>query len=227
MVCDTDVLIQLFLTNQPPILRVLQHRYGVRCVIVPEVESEARWSKRFGARFEQALDKALRTGTLSVLDQSSIGLLLPGTTLPAATLGGVIQAIQTVGASYNLKVDRGEAYTYAAALAIGVPAASNDNNALSTLEKAGLGVPSPTLRFFDLIAFGVQSGLLKASDADVVRKSLVSAGEHVPKAFKNVSFSVGISSFCPRLVDGSKSTIGLPAATGSGRRQQLTLLPLP
>jgi hypothetical protein len=227
LVCDTDVLIQIFISAQIGILQALSTRYGLRTVIVPEVETELRWTKRFADRFETRLDKALRNGILRVLDQNLLAEILARQSLPPPAVNSVFQAIQTTGRQYALRVDRGEAYTFSAAVALGMPAASNDNNALTVLEKAGLPVPSPALRFFDIVAFAVQIQFLSEADADKARQVLLQAGEVLPRDFQHAGFTAGLAHFTPRLLDGAKAPIGaLARAPASGRARLLLVHPL-
>jgi hypothetical protein len=216
----------MFMCNERKILSLLRATYGIRAVIVPDVEVELRWSKKFGTRFDSPLEKALNAGALSVLDESVLTSLLP-------QLGGgqasasLLQAINARGVEYSRRVHSGEAYTFAAGVELGCPAASNDNDALEVLEKVGLRTPEPTLRFFDFLVFGIQTGTLTVGQVDGMRRSLLKEGEWIPRVFSNVSFSGGIGSFVARLVDDSLAVVGAnPSPQAPARKAVLRIAPV-
>ena len=185
---------------------------------MPEVETELRWTKRFSNRFEQPLRKTVSAGRLAICDQT----LLQSHFGPAGP--PALSAIQSLGATYHKKVGRGEAYTLAAATTLDVPALSNDFQALQLLQAAKLALPEPVLRFFDLVAFGEQAGLITVSECDNIRKTLAADQEHIPKAFLHASFANGVQSFAPRLCVGQAATTNVPTANpGQGYKRKLVI----
>ncbi len=214
LVCDTDALIQLFLTvgqTRLTPLRTLRDDYGIQPVIIAEVEIELISNRRHGIKVAPELRKALGNGTIEVLDVGTMSKFVP----PELSKG-VFGNYQTLGNQYAKIADRGEAYTLAAAVTLNVPAVSNDITALRALDFHGHQLPSPVLRSFDLLAFSLQSGALTEKECDATRKELVGQGEHVPAAFKHASFGDGIKQFCLRICDGNKSPIGIPPSPGPG-----------
>ena len=204
LACDADALFQFFLSDLRP-LRALQATYGIQPVIVPEVEIELKSNKKFAARVSTDVRKALSTGLIRVLDQSTLSLA----GIAGPTASATLAAIQTLGAQYLAHVDFGEAYTHAAALTLGVPSLSHDISALRVLIGNGLRVPDPVLRLFDLVALAYQIKALSAADCDGIRQALNREKEWLPQCFKNSSFVSGMSAFCPRVRDGAASSVGL------------------
>lgn len=220
LVCDTDALIQLFLTathtkSLIP-LRTLRNDYAIQPVIVAEVETELMSNRKHGAAITQELRKALGNGTIEILDVTSIAKYVP-----SHLAKGVFGNYQSMGQQYGKIADRGEAYTLAAALTLDVPALSNDISALRALDNANLPVPSPVLRSFDILAFSFQTGALVEKDCDAARKELVKRMEHIPAAFQNASFGDGMKRFCPRIVDAGMAVVGIAAAPGPGYTAQI------
>lgn len=220
LLCDTDALIQLFLTaaqtkNLVP-LRTLRDDYGIQPAIVAEVEIELMSHRKHGGKVGPELRKALGKGTLEVLDVGTMSKYVPG-----HLAKGVFGNYLTLGQQYAKVADRGEAYTLAAAVTLNVPALSNDVSALRALDFNNLAVPSPVLRAFDLLALCLQAGHLTDGECDAARKELVRCGEHVPAAFKNASFGGGMKHFCPRILDVGKNPIGIAAAPGPGYMAQI------
>lgn len=195
IVFDSDVLTQLFLANQVQPLKHLKDNFGIQPVIVEEVHIELQWLQRYRDRFIYQLQRALKSGCLATLDigrfQSQIS---------SAPLGASWESFQTLGQQFEGRVHRGEAYSFAAAVTLGMPAASNDYSAIRTLLQNFLPLPSPILRTFDLIAFCHQTGALSSGDCNALRKTLAGAHEHFPPQFKNASFEDGLKSFSPRLL---------------------------
>jgi hypothetical protein len=216
----------MFMCGEKKILPALNRNYGIRGIIVPEVESELRWSKKFKQRFEAPLEKALGTGTLSVLSEATLASVLSDLGRTDEARSTLFQGIQRRGLEYNRRVGLGEAYTFAAAVELGQPAASNDMDALQILEKAGLPVPEPTLRFFDFIVFGVQTQIVVERQADGMRQTLVRESEWLPRPFAKANFLGGLSSFVPRLLDDSLPGIGAQGTQGSGRASILRIAPI-
>ncbi len=209
---DSDVLIQFFLARELRPLSVLQRSYGIQPVIVTEVDLELRRVGKYKARFARFvpdLDKALRNQLLRILDETLFQSLLSN-----APTGASWAAFQSLGSEYYKHVQRGEAYTHAAAITLGLPAVSNDYDAIQTLEAQVLALPTPVLRGFDLLAFCHGTGAMTLRECDDVRQELRRHNEGIPKAFMNASFEDGMKSFTCRLLDGAPS---LQAAAASYR----------
>src|SRR5215469_3985643 len=76
LLCDTDSLIQLFLTasqtqNLMP-LRTLRDDYDIQPMITAEVEAELMWNGRYSNRFVPILRKAIGNGLIEVLSEVSL-----------------------------------------------------------------------------------------------------------------------------------------------------------
>jgi len=198
LLCDSDALVQFLLANEIRPFRKLKDTYGIQSAIVQEVDLEMRWLGKHKDRFVPLLDKALKGDVLRVLDPAYFQSFLS-----TAPVGASWASFQSLGAQYEGYVGRGEAYTFAAALSLGLPALSNDFNAIKTLEANLLTLPTPVLRGFDLLAFCYQSGCLELKACDGVRSELLKNNEGMPKAFMNASFEDGLKNFSPRLQDGA------------------------
>ncbi len=194
LLCDSDALVQFFLANEVRPFRQLKDGFGVQSAIVQEVDLELRWLGKHKDRFVPQLDKALKSGVLRVLDPSYFQSLLSTAPVGASWVG-----FQSLGAQYEGYIGRGEAYTFAAAVTLSVPALSNDFSAIKTLENNLLALPTPVLRVFDLLAFCYECGGLELKACDGVRDNLLKCGEGMPKAFMNASFQDGLNNFSPRL----------------------------
>ena len=194
LICDSDALVQFFLANEIRPFRHLKDVYGIQSAIAQEVDLELRWLRKYREKFVPQLDKALRAGVLRVLEPAYFQSLLS-----AAPLGASWAGFQSLGAQYEGHIHRGEAFTFAAAVTLGVPALSNDFSAIKTLEANFLTLPTPVLRAFDLLAFCHESGCLELKACDGVRSALLKNGEGMPRAFMHASFEDGLKSFSPRL----------------------------
>ncbi|MHB8411383.1 MAG: hypothetical protein ACYDDI_05480 [Candidatus Acidiferrales bacterium] len=192
--CDTDVLVQLFLADDLRPLQGLKKKFGIQSAITLEVDIELRWVGRPRGRFVSQLNKALKHGTLVKLDpplfQSLLGNATPGTSW---------SAYQTLGALFYGYIGRGEAYTHAAAVSLGLPAASNDRRAIEVMKFQMLPLPSPVLRCFDLLVFAYFDGILNLKDCEDIRKELLKKGEGIPGPFVHASFEDGLKNFPFRL----------------------------
>lgn len=197
LLCDSDALTQFFLANEIRPLKQLKDAYGIQPAIVQEVELELRWLRKHKDRFVPQLDKALNTNVLKLLDSAHFQSLLS-----TAPVGASWAGFQSLGAQYDGHIHRGEAYTFAAAVTLNLPALSNDFNAIKTLEANLHTLPTPVLRSFDLLAFCFHNGLLELKACEAVRSQLLKNGEGLPKAFMHSSFEDGLKNFTPRLRDG-------------------------
>jgi hypothetical protein len=78
LLCDTDALIQLFLTKDLaqkllPI-RILKEDYRIQPVIVEEVEAELKWNGNHKDKFGHDITKALASGTIQLLDAAAFSI---------------------------------------------------------------------------------------------------------------------------------------------------------
>lgn len=201
LLCDSDALTQLFLANEVRPLKYLKESYGIQPAITQEVELEMRWLRRYKDRFVLQLDKALKSTTLVILD----GTLFQAQ-LSAAPVGASWTTFQSLGAQYEGHIHRGEAYTFAGAVTLNIPALSNDFSAIKTLEANLLTLPTPVLRCFDLLAFCYNDGHLILKACEEFRSNLLKNGEGLPKAFTHASFEDGLKNFSPRLCSGAGSS---------------------
>lgn len=201
LICDSDVLVQLFLAAELGPLRDLKSLYGVQPAIVQEVDVELRWVGHYGNRFVPQLDKSLKTGLIARLDKTLFQSLLS-----AAPPGASWAGFQSLGAQYMGFVDKGEAYTHAAGVVLALPTASDDFRAIQVLQFQMQNLPAPVLRSFDLLGFAFESGTLPMQDCEKARSCLLKESRWVPGAFKHASFADGLSNFRLRLRDASKAS---------------------
>jgi hypothetical protein len=206
LICDSDVLVQFFLANEIRPLKHVKEAYGIQVAIVQEVDLELRWLGKHRDKFVHQLDKTLKSDVLRVLDPAYFHSFLS-----SAPVGASWAGFQSLGAQYEGRIHRGEAYTFAAAVTLGSPALSNDFSAIKTLQANLLTLPTPVLRGFDLLAFCYQSGCLELRECEEVRSELLRNGEGMPKAFMNASFEDGLKNFLPRLQDGTAVPVGTTA----------------
>lgn len=176
LLCDSDALTQFFLANELRPLRQLKDLYGIQPAVVQEVDLELRWVGKHRDRFVPQLDKALKSNVLCVLEPPYFQSLLS-----TAPVGASWAAFQSLGAQYDGHIGPGEAYTFAAAVTLNLPALSNDFSAIKTLESNMLTLPTPVLRSFDLLAFCFQNGLLELKACEAARGELLKNGEGLPK----------------------------------------------
>ncbi len=220
--CDTDVLIQVFLGKAIEALHVLRNAFGIQPVITEEVEQELRQQRTHGAVCEQHLSKALATGVLVLADVDFVCQVVAA---PSRHVGqGFFDQFQLLGDQYRKRVGRGEAYTHALGVTLGVPVASNDFRAVTALKSVNQQLPSPVLRFFDLLVFGYQEGRLSLSECNEVRANLLSSKEGLDRSFQHASFEDGLRDFVPRLIVADKALVGnsgRPGADGVEARLSL------
>ena len=203
--CDSDAVFQIFLTKQYKILVELSNKYSMRPLVVPEVELELFSSKKF-KKLGDAVSKAISRNILGRFDNSVLIEHLGGSAAAATT---VYANIQSRGARYAARVGKGEAYTFAAAYELRMPALSNDFSAIKVLANQQESLPSPICRFFDLVVLAYQAGILTDREVDDnVRQELQAQSEFIPKAFSNTSFSKGLYQYSCRIRDGSKACCG-------------------
>jgi hypothetical protein len=210
LLLDSDALIQVMLVGALPVLRLLKSNYGVLSVVVPEVELEIS-SGKFAARLGPQFKKAIDNGLIRVLEPNMFSQILHDDVTKSITVGISYSEIQSRGRAYSRRVDTGEAYTFAAAAALGQPCASNDGSAIAAMNSAGLELPNHILRSFDIFVFGHQVGHSNEGDCDGIRQMLVAEKEFIPRAFTGRSFQAGLSQFEPRLIDRAGPCIGIRA----------------
>jgi hypothetical protein len=205
IICDSDALIQLFTANEIRPLKDLKSLYGIQPVIVHEVDIELRWLGHHKDRFVPQLDKAVKSGLITRLDKGLFQSLVSGAP-PGASWG----AFQSLGTQYLGYVDKGEAYTHAAGLVLGMPTVSNDFRAIQLLQSQMMNLPVPVLRSFDLLAFALASGTLSIQDCENARSALITSGEGVPGVFRHTSFKGGLPNFTCRLKDSTSASATTP-----------------
>jgi len=197
-------------------LRQLKMTYGMQPVIVPEVEVELRSHKRLGIRCEPQLNKALHSGTIQILDKSSFAGLVP-----ISGVGTSFAEIQELGNTYALHVGSGEAYSHAAAVQLGTPILSHDNQAVRILLNQNFQPASPVLRAFDILALSYQIGSITGIQADQFRKCLLAEREMLPAVFHNCGFEEGLPNFGCRIVDEEMLPIGFAQRDHNGAQLQM------
>jgi hypothetical protein len=205
IIVDSSVLLQLIATEQFGILRLLRANFGVQAAIVQAVESEVACilqnNPKFRGRGEQ-FKKALSTKTLAILDRD---LLFP---LVGSSADAWIRQMEAEGLRLYSMVDRGEAFTHAASMVLNVPSATNDITAISRLLRSGETIPRPILRYWDLVVFAHQAGLLDSGACDKIRQILHRMGERLHPCFQKCSFQDGLPHFYGRLGHAERPMVG-------------------
>jgi hypothetical protein len=221
IVCDTDSLYQVFLANQPVLLRQLRDIYGIQPMVVAEIEMDVRRRPKLQKGMGAGFKKALGNGTLVLLDATQFN------SMSGLTRNTTWADIQARGRRYNVwgGLGSGEAYTHAAAYSMGIPAMSNDWAAICLMTEKGLDRPSPILRTFDLLCLAHQINQLAIGPCEAFRSDLLSEKEHVPRAFQNASFAGGLPNFAPRIQCANHSTIGRANPSLSGMDMTIRIDP--
>lgn len=198
LVCDTDALIQLFLSSQGELLKKIKRIYGIRPVITEAVERELfRPGIRNGKQFQPQVQKALDNGALLLLDEHSLGSFTsndPHTTYIS---------IQLEGRKNSNHLGLGEAYSHAAGVVLRAPVMSNDMKAIVVADRVGLATAKPTVRACDVFVLFRQIGELSEEDCEDIRKSLRAFNETLPPVFDGHKFADGLQKYYPRLVDAN------------------------
>lgn len=222
-VFDSDVLLQLLVCDQLPLLSFLRSSYGVQPSVTEAVNGEfltiMEKQSRFFPRREQG-KKALRNGSLVVLSPE---ILEPIFGSVGATL--MSRANDEGQRLYNVGLGRGEAYSIAAAMCLNFPVVTNDGSALRLLERTEEALPEHCLRFWDLILFSHQSGRLDLGACDKARQALLRSGERTISCFASQSVAAGLSDFFPRLVDSTRTALMGCARAQVGQDRELRLAP--
>jgi hypothetical protein len=218
LVCDTDALIQIFLSDQGELLKKLKRIYGIVPVITEAVEREL-FRPRFknGDIFQPKAKKALDNGALILLDEHSLGTFTsndPHTTYIS---------IQVEGKKNNRHLGLGEAYSHAAGVVLRAPVLSNDMRAIVIADRVGLSTAKPTIRAYDLFVLFHQIGELSDSYCDDIRKSLAQFGEVPPPAFLGRKFVDGLPKFFPRARDAERPILATGPEAELADRHYLAL----
>ena len=86
---DTDVLIQLFISQSQNVLKHLRDSYGIQGIVLPEVATELGHSKKFGARFYRGFRRARQAGWLREMNVNSYAEIVNSAASLQATAAGV------------------------------------------------------------------------------------------------------------------------------------------
>lgn len=181
LLLDSDVLIQVFMTRQTKLLNRLKAA-GMVPAVVPEVEGEIRYHQRFRDRFEPAFLSA-KDRAVIVFDRTEVRRLLLARGVPEDAIENHHRTLEARAVEYHRHVGEGEAHTHALASELNLPAASNDGEALRILSRQGLAAAQPTLRFFDLLVFGLRRGWVDEATCSRVCGTLRGDREYVPHPF--------------------------------------------
>ena len=184
LLCDSDLLIQVFLANQRRPLIHLREKYGVSPAIVPEVEIEVRNNQRYKTRFEHALQGSLEREHLVVLDRSNLRSLIAARGGLPTEVGQRLQALLDRGQRYASLVGKGEAYSHAVGVDLKLPLGSHDLQAVQTLRDAGEPFARPLIGFCDLLALAFVDGAVSEEDCRRAIGTLAGKKESVPRALR-------------------------------------------
>ena len=187
LIADTDAILQLVIADCVSLLKLLGTEYGIRATIVEAVKTELLLkAERKFAPFKKSIHKALDSHTLSVL--TSPFLRESGWT----DSDRAVDLITKLGTKYTDFVDRGEAFSYAAANLLKMPILSNDGAAISDLRDNRITVPTTILRAFDIVVFGFQIESRSETECDLVRQKLANSHEYLPECFVHAAFKAGL-----------------------------------
>lgn len=221
--CDTDATLQFLLVRQVRPLQVLRARYGIQPVVVQEVELELSAHRKYGRRIAPELKRAFSNGVIRVFSKSDLEAYYGPTPATALAADNDLSQIAKVGAELDKYIGPGEAFTFAAASTMKMPALSHDASAIAALQRLGFTIPSPVLRAFDLVCLCYQVKDMTEAECDGFRKMLVGENEHVPACFKNAAFGSGLANFTPRLTDFKARDVGMRDPLASGYTKTLVL----
>lgn len=200
---DTSSILSLAAGNSLKIFSRLKSDYGIVPLVTEIVEFETRRNIHAKPKFFAFRNQVMRTfdlGGLAVLDDQFVESSRLGDTF----LDSVEEEAKRI---IDLGIDEGEAYTHAAANALGSPVLTNDTAALNKFQKNGKSFTG-TIRSFDMMAFGFQIGCFDEKHCDDARSSMLQVGEAVERVFRNRSFSEGLEYFYVRIVDGERVAPG-------------------
>jgi hypothetical protein len=205
IIIDSSVLLPLIAADQFAVLRLLRSDFGVQPAIVEAVESEVACIlqnvPKFRGRREQ-LKKALGNGTLALVGRELLAPILGN------SVDAWVRQMDSEGERLYSIVDRGEAYTHAASMVLGVPAATDDTTAISRLLKGDETIPRPVLRFWDFVVFAHQRDLLDAERCDKIRQFLRKMEERLHPCFAKRSYQDGLPYYYARLVCADRPVLG-------------------
>lgn len=203
---DSSSLLPLIYCLQGRLLRLIKEGYGLQFGIVQAVNSEVQRRLNPPSKFagrQEALRKAVENRTLIVLHEDWMKARYDPLGVP------LFRSCNEKGEVLHCAgLDRGEAYTYGASLVLRLLVVNDDNSALRRLRRDESDVPVPHLRFWDLLVFGLQSGLLAEKECDVVRSQLLRLSETLPDCFRKSSVHDGLHGFFCRIIDPTKPPIG-------------------
>ncbi len=221
IVCDTDALTQIFCTKHEAVLKQLHTQFGIRFAITEAVETEMfRPNRRHADCCRDGFQKALDTGLITVLTPRTLGLFTSNN--PFVTY----DSMELLGQKYHGVIQRGEAYSHAAAHVLKCAVLSNDWKAIRDADRLGLVLEHPTFRVYDLLVFLYQSDEFAEKACDGFRKALHDVDESPHSAFANRKFREGLPGFYPRLINPEFQIVGSLAETelGDSNRVELTKL---
>src|SRR5215471_5626171 len=104
-----------------------------------------------------------------MFDDSQVRKLLLARGVPSEAIEVQQRALEQRCIEYHAHVGEGEAYTHATAATLGLPALSNDGDAIRVLLAEGKQVACPTLRYFDLLVFGRICGWIDDATGESAR----------------------------------------------------------
>ena len=221
VVCDTDALTQIFCTKHETILKQLHTQFGISFAVTEAVESEMfRPNRRHAECCRDGFQKALDTGLITILSPRTLGQFTSNN--PFVTY----DSMELLGQKYHSVIQRGEAYTHAAAHVLKCAVLSNDWKAIRDADRLGLALGHPTFRVYDLLVFLHQCNEFAEKSCDGFRKALHDVDESPHSAFANRKFREGLPAFYPRLVNPEFEIVGSLTETelGDGHRVELTKL---
>jgi len=189
-------------------------------VIVEAVNAEVVGVIRGGQKavftnLEERFKKALRTNAISLADESRVKDWY------GAQARAIFAQMNSEGHRLYGLIDRGEAFSHAAANTLSAPIATNDFSAVHKLREEGESFAvEPILGFWDLMVFAHQVGLCTENECDDVRQQLVRAKESLPVELRNTSFQTGLQKYFCKLADRDCPIAG-SAQREVGRSQRL------
>jgi hypothetical protein len=225
LVCDSDVLVQLFKSCDIHLLKWIRRRYGLQAIVTEAVDVELRWMSKYGNQFEKPLAKALEANVIQLADSR----WTEGVVQPSAAARVAFEGYLTLGGSLAKRVGTGEAFTHAMATTFDWVAVSNDQRAIEVLHAHGTALSEPVLRFFDLVCLAHQAGEFTEAACNQVCKDLHNRADFVQREFEHASFADGLKTFVPRVYDSTLPLVGssgtLTGAVGTSAR--LAIAPVP
>jgi len=198
---DTDALAQIFITGHQIILAHLKDQYGVSSYLMSEVEVELLSNRRISGLVRPRYEKALKNGWIKLLTSGDLERVSKSIGIEVT-----LHEIRTLASDLKLLIGNGEAHTHAAAILLGCPSVSNDQQAIRVLEANGKQMPSSVLRSFDLFGFCYHEHILSEREAEEIRTTLRGQGEWVPISMKNSTFVGGLAAMACRLSTSMAAT---------------------